>query len=206
MIGPVPKKYSEAIWKRFRAACDHFFNKKSEYYKNIDKTYAKNLEAKGKLLEEVNSFVLTEDVEENFRMINDFQRRWSEIGFVPLKDKDDLQEKFRLAINKHFDNLDINEGKRNLLKFKNKLNNMSQKPRAEDKINQERERFMNRLQQLRNDIVLWENNIGFFASTKNAKSMIEEVQNKINKAKETINLLEQKIEMIDNMDANNKEA
>ena len=99
-----------------------------------------------------------------------------------------------------------NEGKRNLLKFKNKLNNMSQKPRAEDKINQERERFMNRLQQLRNDIVLWENNIGFFASTKNAKSMIEEVQNKINKAKETINLLEQKIEMIDNMDANNKEA
>ena len=139
-------------------------------------------------------------------MINDFQRRWSEIGFVPLKDKDDLQEKFRLAINKHFDNLDINEGKRNLLKFKNKLNNMSQKPRAEDKINQERERFMNRLQQLRNDIVLWENNIGFFASTKNAKSMIEEVQNKINKAKETINLLEQKIEMIDNMDANNKEA
>lgn len=206
VIGPVPKKYSEAIWKRFRAACDHFFNKKSEYYKNIDKTYAKNLEAKGKLLEEVNSFVLTEDVEENFRMINDFQRRWSEIGFVPLKDKDDLQEKFRLAINKHFDNLDINEGKRNLLKFKNKLNNMSQKPRAEDKINQERERFMNRLQQLRNDIVLWENNIGFFASTKNAKSMIEEVQNKINKAKETINLLEQKIEMIDNMDANNKEA
>ena len=78
---------------------------------------------------------------------------------------------------------------------------MSQKPKSDVKMNQERDRFMNRLQQLRNDIVLWENNIGFFAKSKNAESMIEEVQNKINNAKETMKLLEQKIEMIDNLDA-----
>ena len=68
-------------------------------------------------------------------------------------------------------------------------------------MNQERERFMNRLLQLRSDIVLWENNIGFFAKSKNAESMIEEVQNKINNAKESMKLLEQKIEMIDSLDA-----
>jgi hypothetical protein len=203
-IGPVPKKQSDAVWRRFRAACDHFFNRKSDHYQNIDQAYSKNLEAKKKLLEEVNSFKLTDNIEENFKIINEFQRRWSEIGFVPFKEKDDLQEKFRQAINKHFDNLDINDGKRNLLKFKNKLNNMRQKPKADAKIHQERERFMNRLQQLRNDIVLWENNIGFFTSSKNAESMIEEVQNKINDAKETIKLLEQKIEMIDNMDTYSK--
>jgi len=203
-IGPVPKKQSDAVWKRFRAACDHFFNRKSDHYQNIDQAYSQNLEAKKKLLKEVNSFMLTDNIEENFKVINEFQRRWSEIGFVPFKDKDDLQEKFRQAINKHFDNLDINDGKRNLLKFKNKLNNMRQKPKADAKIHQERERFMNRLQQLRNDIVLWENNIGFFTSSKNAESMIEEVQNKINDAKETIKLLEQKIEMIDNMDTYSK--
>ncbi len=200
-IGPVPKKQSDAVWKRFRAACDHFFNKKSEHYQNIDKTYSENLEAKNKLLEEVNSFVLKDNVEENFKIFNDFQRRWSEIGFVPFKEKDNLQEKFRQAINKHFDNLDINDGKRNLLKFKNKLNNMGQKPKADVKLNQERERFMNRLQQLRNDIVLWENNIGFFTRSKNAESMIGEVQNKIDNAKETIKMLEEKIEMIDNLDS-----
>jgi hypothetical protein len=203
-IGPVPKKQSDAVWRRFRAACDHFFNKKSDHYQNIDQTYSQNLEAKNKLLEEVNSFVLTDNIEENFKIINDFQRRWSEIGFVPFKEKDNLQEKFRQAINKHFDNLDINDGKRNLLKFKNKLNNMRQKPKADVKMNQERERFMSRLQQLRNDIVLWENNIGFFTSSKNAESMIEEVQNKINNAKDTIILLEQKIEMIDSMDTYSK--
>jgi hypothetical protein len=200
-IGPVPKKQSDAVWKRFRAACDHFFSKKSEHYQNIDQAYTKNLEAKNSLLEEVNSFVLKENIEENFKIFNDFQRRWSEIGFVPFKEKDGLQEKFRQAINKHFDNLDINEGKRNLLKFKNKLDNMSQKPKADVKLHQERERFMNRLQQLRSDIVLWENNIGFFTSSKNAESMIGEVQNKIDTAKETIKLLEQKIRMIDNMDS-----
>jgi len=200
-IGPIPKKQSDAVWRRFRAACDHFFSKKSDYYKNIDKTYTQNLEAKNKLLEEVNSFVLTDNIEENFKIINEFQRKWSEIGFVPFKEKDNLQEKFRQAINKHFDNLDINDGKRNLLKFKNKLSNLSQKPKSDVKMNQERERFMNRLQQLRSDIVLWENNIGFFAKSKNAESMIEEVQNKINNAKETMKLLEQKIEMIDSLDA-----
>ena len=199
-IGPVPKKQSDAVWRRFRAACDHFFNKKSDHYHNIDQAYTDNLEAKNKLLEEVNSFKLSENIEDNFRIINDFQRRWSEIGFVPFKEKDNLQEKFRQAINKHFDNLDINDGKRNLLKFRNKLNNMVQKPKADVKILQERERFMNRLQQVRNDIVLWENNIGFFTRSKNAESMIEEVQKKINNAKETIKLLEQKIEMIDSVD------
>ena len=199
-IGPIPKKQSDAVWRRFRAACDHFFNKKSDHYQNINQTYSQNLEAKNNLLEEVNSFVLTDNIEENFKIINEFQRKWSEIGFVPFKEKDNLQEKFRQAINKHFDNLDINDGKRNLLKFKNKLNNIREKPKADVKMYQERERFMNRLQQLKNDIVLWENNIGFFTSSKNAQSMIEEVQNRIDNAKETMKLLEQKIEMIDNMD------
>jgi len=87
-IGPVPKKHSDAIWRRFRAACDHFFQKKSEYYKNIDQTYSKNLEEKKNLLKEVESVKLSQNVEENFKLLNEFQRRWSEIGFVPFKDKE----------------------------------------------------------------------------------------------------------------------
>jgi hypothetical protein len=81
---------------------------------------------------------------------------------------------------------------------------MLQKPKSDLKIGQERERYINRLQQLKNDIVLWENNIGFFTKTKNAESMIEEVQSKIDNAKETIILLEQKIEMIDNIEADHR--
>lgn len=203
-IGPVPKKHSEAVWKRFRAACDHFFQKKSEYYQNVDKTYTRNLEDKKKLLEELESLELSENVEENFKTLNEYQRKWSEIGFVPFKEKEALQEKFRKVINRHFDSLDITDNRKNILKFRNKLNNMMQKPKAGVKISQERERYLNRLQQLKNDIVLWENNIGFFTKSKNAESMIGEVQSKIDKAKETIKLLEQKIDMIDNLDVDAK--
>ncbi len=199
-IGPVPKKHSEAAWKRFRAACDQFFKKKSEYYQNIDQTYTHNLEEKKKLLKEVESLKLSENVEDNFKLLNEYQRKWSEIGFVPFKEKEALQEQFRKAINKHFDNLDINDSRKNLLKFRNKMNNMLQKPKADIKLSQERERYLNRLQQLKNDIVLWENNIGFFAKSKNAESMIKEVQSKIDRARESIQLLEQKIELIDNFD------
>ncbi len=199
-IGPVPNKHSDAVWKRFRAACDYFFNRKSEHYKNVDESYYRNLEEKNKLLKEVREYKISGNAEENFRALNDFQRRWSEIGFVPIKEKDDLQEKFRKAINAQFDKLDINDSMRNMLKFKNKVNNILQKPNAEMKLNHERERFVNRLQQLKNDIILWENNIGFFARSKNAESMIEEVQNKIDKAREAIQLLEQKVDMIDNLD------
>ena len=199
-IGPVPKKQSDVVWKRFRAACDQFFSKKSEYYQNIDQTFTQNLEEKNKLLKEVDEFKLSDNVDDNFRSLNEFQRRWSEIGFVPFKEKENLQEKFRQAINKHFDNLDINDTKRNMLKFKNKVDNIMQKPKADLKLNQERDRFVNRLQQLKGDIVLWENNIGFFAKSKNAESMIQEVQSKIDKAREAITLLEQKIDMLDNME------
>jgi hypothetical protein len=148
----------------------------------------------------VESLILSENVEENFKQLNEYQRKWSEIGFVPFKEKEALQEDFRKAVNKHFDNLDITDSRKNLLKFRNKMNNMMQKPKADIKLSQERERYINRLQQLKNDIVLWENNIGFFAKSKNAESMINEVQSKIDKARESIQLLEQKIEMIDNMD------
>ncbi len=199
-IGPVPKKHSETVWRRFRAACDEFFKKKSEYYKNIDQTYSQNLEEKKKLLVEVQSLKLSDNIEDNFKSLNDFQRRWSEIGFVPFKEKEGLQDQFRKAINQHFDNLDINDNRKNMLKFRNKLDNMVQKPKSDYKIGQERERYINRLQQLRNDIVLWENNIGFFAKSKNAESMIAEVQSRIDNAKESITLLEQKVELIDKME------
>jgi hypothetical protein len=201
LIGPVPRKHSDQVWKRFRAACDHFFNKKSEYYSSIDQTFESNLARKEGLIKEIEGFVMTADLTENFRQLNDFQRKWTEIGFVPLKDKDTIQEKYRLALNMHYDNLNIDDHKRNLLKFKNRVSSLVQKPKADLKLRQERDKFIIRMQQLKNDITLWENNIGFFAKSKNAQSMIDEVNNKITSAKEAIKLLEAKIEMIDGLDA-----
>jgi len=203
-IGPVPKKQSDQVWKRFRAACDNFFNRKSKFYSTIDQTYQDNLNEKVKLLNEMEEFKLSGNLDQDFKSLNEFQRRWTDIGFVPFKEKDDIQEKYRIAVNKHYDNLKIDDNKRNLLKFRNRVNNIMQKPKSDLKLNQEREKFVMRLQQLKNDIVLLENNIGFFAKTKNAQNMIDEVNNKIENAHKTIQLLESKIEMIDNLELDNK--
>ncbi|UCG28898.1 MAG: DUF349 domain-containing protein [Bacteroidales bacterium] len=199
-IGPVPRKHSEKIWKRFRAACDTFFQQKSEYYSQIDDTYEINLKSKIELIEQIEAYTPGENMEENFEKLKEFQRNWTEIGYVPFKEKDKILQQYRNAINKQFDNLKVDEDEKNLLKYKNKLVNLRDNPKADIKVKQDREKFLSRIKQLESDIVLWENNIGFFAKSDNADSMINEVNEKIDRAKKTIRLLEDKIRMIDQSD------
>ncbi len=199
-IGPVPRKQSDEVWKRFRAACDTFFMRKSKHFAQVDTKYEENLKAKEDLINEIESYILKEDTEENLNAVKEFQRRWAEIGFVPIQNKESIQKRYREAINKHFENLKIDESKRNILKFKTKLENAQGNPRQENKLRQERDKLFNRLKQLENDIVLWENNIGFFAKSKNAEQMIKDVEWKIEKARGEIIMLEEKIKMIDKLD------
>lgn len=199
-IGPVPKKHYDAIWKRFRAACDHFFNRKSEHFANKNQIYEENLRKKNELIEKIENFQPGDDVDENLRALKDFQREWSKIGFVPIKQKDEVQKRYREALNRHFENLNMDDHKKKLLKYKNKLEDIKQKPNASQKLSFEREKFMNKLKQLENDLVVWENNIGFFTKSENAEPMIKEFRDKIEKGKKQVQLLEEKIKMIDKMD------
>ncbi|MFW6246145.1 MAG: DUF349 domain-containing protein [Tangfeifania sp.] len=198
--GPVPRKQSEAIWKRFRAACDHFFNKKSEHFSNIDSEQVENLKLKEQLINDVQNFTPTDDAGLNLKALKDFQRRWTEIGHVPIKKKDVVQKNFREAINRLFDDLNLDESKRNLLKFRTKMASFSESSRGQDKMRFERDKYMNKLKQLENDLVLLDNNVGFFAKSKNAESLIEDVKRKIEQTKENIETLKEKIRVIDEMD------
>ena len=198
-IGPVPRKQSDEVWKRFRAACDHFFNRRSDHFANIDSSYESNLVEKQKLIKEIEAFKPGDDQKLNLSSLNEFQRKWMDIGFVPIKNKEEIIEKYREVINVQLDGLNIDEHKKNMLKFRNKLENINQKPHSDVKLRFEREKLMNRWQQLKSDISIWENNIGFFANTKKADSMVSEFQKKIESAYEKIKLLEDKISTIDNV-------
>ncbi len=199
-IGPIPRKHSDAIWKRFRAACDSFFDKKSEHFSGMDSEHAENLKKKEELIEKVTNFKSAGSVNENLKILKGFQREWTEIGHVPFKKKDEVQAKFREAINKLFDELNIDEDKRNILKFRSKMTSYSESNRGQSKMRMEREKYMNKLKQLENDLVLLDNNIGFFAKSKNAESLIADVRKKIEVSKQKIELLKQKIRVIDEMD------
>jgi len=199
-VGPVPRKHSDKIWKRFRAACDHFFNRKGEHFSTQDERYEDNLKKKFDLIEKIEKFKLESNVKENFNQLNAFQREWAGIGFVPLKNKDEVQQKYREAINKHFDNLNIEDSTKKVLKYKNKIASVSSSRNSPNRMRQDRDKFINKIKQLENDITLWENNKGFFAKSKNAESMIKDVEKKIENAKKEIKVIEEKIRVIDDLD------
>lgn len=196
-IGPVPRKQSDIVWKRFRMACDYFFDQKSKHFSSVDTEQVDNLKMKQDLIDEVKAYKLTGDESEDLDRMKDFQRRFTEIGHVPFKDKDKIQNDFRDAINIHFDNLRIDEKKRNLLKFRTKVSNLTTNNRGYGKMRFEREKYMAKLKQLETDLALLDNNIGFFANTKNAKSLIGDVNQKIASTKEKIEFLKEKIRIID---------
>jgi hypothetical protein len=196
-IGPVPRKQSERCWKRFRKACDHFFNRKTEFFAALDTSYEDNLKAKLAIIDELEKFEPGNDVQAAFDRLKELQRKWTDIGFVPFSLKDEITNKYRLAINKEFDKLKIGDEDKSILKYRSKLDNLKANPKASRKVRNERDKFFTKIKQLESDIVLWENNIGFFAKSTNADTMIREVEEKIESAKKLIKTLEEKVKMID---------
>jgi putative ubiquitin-RnfH superfamily antitoxin RatB of RatAB toxin-antitoxin module len=196
-VGPVPRKQSERCWKRFRKACDHFFNKKTLYFNELDTSYEDNLKSKLEIIDELEKFEPGADVQIAFDRLKELQRKWTEIGFVPFEKKDEIANKYRNALNNQFDRLKIADEDKSILKYKTKLDSLKVNPKASRKVRNERDKFFTKIKQLESDIVLWENNIGFFAKSKNADTMIREVEDKIENAKKLIKTLEEKVRMID---------
>jgi hypothetical protein len=120
---------------------------------------------------------------------------------VPIKKKEAIQKLYREALNKHFARINVDETRKNIMRFKTKIDTVQGKPKQEHKIRQERDRLFNQLKQTENDIILWENNIGFFAKSKNAEQLKKDVEHKIEMAKESIKMLEEKIRLIDSMES-----
>lgn len=198
-IGPVPRKQSDIIWKRFREACDYFFERKSKFFSHIDVEQDNNLKLKETILEELRTFEPKDDSEDCFNILQDIQRRWAEIGFVPIKEKERINQEFRNLINHQFDKLNLDEVNKNLQKFRNKLENWKNSDQFNEKIGQERNKIILKLKQLEGDIVVWENNIGFFAKSKNSDALVRDFTHKIESGKRNIKLLNKKLDLIEEM-------
>lgn len=199
-IGPVPRRQSDAIWHRFRKACDAFFDNKSKFFSTIDESQEENLKLKLALIDEVKNFTNNEDNEGTFKTLQDFQQKFSEIGHVPFKEKDKVNQEFRNEINKHFDNLNMDEYHKNVQKYRNRIENLKNTDHHNDKVSQERHKLVSKLKQMETDITIWENNIGFFAKSKSSESLVKDFEHKIENGKRNIKLLQEKIKMLNNME------
>jgi hypothetical protein len=191
-IGPVPRKHSDKIWKRFRSACDEFFQRKSEFFKNIQSTENDNLAIKQELIKKLVEFSYTDDRQANLETLKDIQRQWMETGHVPIKEKDRLQTEYRAAVNKIYDKLKVDAFEQRNANYRNRFENIKDQPDAHRIINKERNSLQVRIDELKEEILLWENNIGFFANSKQANLLKSEFETKIAKAKEELAGMEAK--------------
>jgi hypothetical protein len=194
--GPVPAKFSDKIWKRFRAACDEFFHRKAEHFSNIGEKQEENLRRKLDLIEKVQSHPYSQDNAENLNVLKDFQREWMDIGHVPIKQKDKVQQAFRKAIDQQFEALNISKKAKSTLSFRSKIENIRNTPQGDNILYKERNFLMGKINALQSDIKVWENNIGFFASSKKADILKAEFEEKIDKARQEISLLEEKLKIL----------
>ncbi|MDZ4203237.1 MAG: DUF349 domain-containing protein, partial [Bacteroidales bacterium] len=192
-IGPVPRKHSDKIWKRFRTACDDFFDRKAEHFKNLTSVEEENLRKKEQLINTVENIEFKGSKAENLEILKELQREWMDIGHVPIREKDRLQAAFRTSINKHLDKLKINASEMSAMQYRSRFDSIKNQPDAGRVIFRERTGLQQKVAKLQEDIMLWENNIGFFAESKNASIVKTEFQKKIDHAKQELALLEAKI-------------
>ena len=193
-IGTVSRKVSEKIWQRFRGACDEFFAKKSAYYNNLRSSEQDNLQKKEGILAELKAYSFGEDKEENLNAIKEFQRRWMEVGFVPIADKQRLQQEFRSTINALFDQLKISAREAEANAYREHLRNAANHGNS---MSGERNNLLEQIQKIKADINLWENNLGFLASSKQADLLKAEFEKKMQNARQQVALLEAKLKILD---------
>ncbi len=194
-IGAVSRRHSDAVWKRFRAACDKFFERKASHFASVDGEHEENLQKKLALLAEMAGA----DVKAGgYEVIREFQRRWGEIGFVPIKQKDAIQKKYKAAVDELFNTLRGSERDRSMGRFREKVSSF--KASGDRRLHSERERLYNKVRQLEQEIGLLENNIGFFAKSKNAEALVADVRAKIERAREEMASTIEKVKLIDKQD------
>ena len=178
-IGAVPRKKSEQLWKRFRAACDEFFAERDKNAKPENDFYG-NLKAKQRLIEEIKAYELKNN-ESDAAAMQDFQKRWQEIGFVPFKEKDNVAQAYKEAMS---------------AKFPHNGRGNNRRGRGGKPALSEKERLIQKYNQLEQDIVTYENNIGFFSMSKNSAPLVKQMEDRIAQSKEELKALAEQIRVL----------
>ncbi len=197
-IGPVARKHSDAIWKRFIAACDYFFeqkNKNTSSQKSVEQT---NLTAKRALIDKIKELDGVTDAEEAMVSLKEYMAEWGAIGFVPFKEKDKIYKEYHEAVDKLYDRLKVDKNDRKMQSFRSNLSDITHGEHGKGRLYSEREKLMRAYERMKGELQTYENNIGFLSvSSKGGGGLVKEMERKIEKLKEDMALIIQKIDAID---------
>lgn len=199
-IGNVPHKYSEELWKRFVGACDQFFEARQQATAGVRDEQNANKEEKQNIIERLKELAAKEG-EEIIQEVKELQKKWNEVGHVPFRDKDRLYKEYREVCDKIYGALSASHAKRHLNNFRN---NLAQKIEKEGgSLSNERQRMMRAYERMRDELNTYENNLGFLSSnSKKGNSLVDSMKKKVEKLRDELSLLAQKIKAVDEQIAN----
>lgn len=194
-IGAVPRKVSDELWKRFVGACDHFFEAKSQATAGQREEEKENLAKKKDIIERLRALA-EEGAEATAQKVHELQAEWANVGFVPIRDKDKVYKQYREVVDTLYKKLNLSQAERRLSSFRTTL-----KVSAEAGANtlaRERDRLARAYEIMKGELQTYENNIGFLsASSKKGSTLVQEIEKKVEKLKDELNLLKEKIKAVE---------
>lgn len=201
-IGSVPKKYSEQLWKRFIGACDHFFEEKQKATASTRDEQNGNLEQKRNIIEQLKALA-AEEANDVISKVKELQKQWNEVGHVPFKEKDKVYKEYREICDKIYDSLNQSQARKRLNNFKSNLANKVKEEGSNLSI--ERNRMMRAYENMKAEIQTYENNLGFLSSSsKKGNSLVDTMKKKVEKLRDELALLAEKIKAVDEQLKNEK--
>ncbi len=195
-IGPVAKKHSDVIWKRFITACDYFFEQKNQAGASQRSEEQANLEKKRAIIAQLEAIGEETEADTAIEQVRTLMKEWNAVGFVPFKDKDKVYKQYHALVDKLFERYNISQSNKKLSSFKNTISNIQEgSPQA---LYREREKLMRAYDNMKSELQTYENNLGFLnAASKKGNSLLTELNRKVEKLKADIDLVKEKIKVID---------
>ncbi|MBE6284694.1 MAG: DUF349 domain-containing protein [Mediterranea massiliensis] len=195
-IGPVPKKQSDAIWQRFITACDYFFAQKNKATSSQRSVEHENLDKKRQVIKQLEALCDEAETDETVQQVRELMKQWNAIGHVPFKEKDKLHKAYRSLVDKLFDRFNMQASTKKLSNYKSSIGNIQ--AGGAQALYREREKLMRQADNLKAELQTYENNLGFLtASSKKGNSLLTELNRKVEKLKADIELVKQKLKVID---------
>lgn len=196
--GNAGRTNEQKLWKQFRGICDDFFKSKDAHFAEIDKSYEVNLQEKEAVVAEMGKLVLPENKAEAIHMLKELSERFARIGFVPRDHKDRIYKEYKEALNKHYDSLDMKGVEKETVMFQARLSTIKGSSDSADLFRKEKENIRKEIQAVKQEILQFENNLGFFSSSKGVNPFKDQVEKNILAEKEKLNALMAKLKMIPN--------
>ena len=197
-LGSAGQKNENRLWKKFRAACDYFFTAKEAHFAEKDKAFEENLEKKLAIVKEIEVFELPKEKAEAIEALKSFAEQFASIGFVPSKKKDEVFKTYKSAMDKQYDSMKLEGEEKAALMFDARLNTIKGSGNAQELFQKEKQAIRSEIDQIKQQIIQFENNLGFFANSKGANALKDQVEANIAEEQKKIEVLKAKLKMIPN--------